>query len=672
MFFFHESRDPDLKRCWFVLGRLGPEMEASLSINGEVLFLFSPHEEFQRRSFNKLTQAARQEVSEEQRRSFGAVRFTPDAHIALIWSRDSALDRNLRVWNADSSSSLAARVPTVSGSSEDIMSGLRTSIATVLALSDLYGGKSPVTGRDFFGRLKTIQTVSSDLRNGRSVGLFGIRRSGKTSLLRELQRREEPSGLALVLSDLESTDTVDDIPRQISKDLVDVLRRMRESRPDIRIGDEREHEVSTFSQLSSRLIRVAERNSDILFVVAVDEIENLHRFARTAPEKVRLFLGSLRRAAQSTNNLSLFFTGITTAFFDQSIIADVDNPLFGFIDPHFLPPFTPAESAELVRELGKLMMLDWSEEALETVHSLVGGFPFLLRDLSSAVRRVALAELPEGWSFTSALKVNKDHVMRTFASWTDDAGRIWSEIVRTLEAYQPIMAEMVKADTEQEISEWRRIGVEGEVAAASLVKLGLLTGGAERRDKRSDCLIALRALGTKPGVALEEVRSRRDLRSLLSSPEGPQLEFKSTARWNLRSNAKDSSIEHAIVKTVAAFLNADGGMLVIGADDNGTPRGLVEDLGTLGGDTDRYERWLLGSLLSEKLGADVVAQHVTFSYATLDDHLLVTLAIRKCQDVVWVSAGNSEELYVRNGNETRLLSGRQAYEFARRREQGTL
>ena len=42
LFYFSESTDPDLRGCWWVLGRLGVDIEKQFAIAGEVLFLFTP------------------------------------------------------------------------------------------------------------------------------------------------------------------------------------------------------------------------------------------------------------------------------------------------------------------------------------------------------------------------------------------------------------------------------------------------------------------------------------------------------------------------------------------------------------------------------------------------------------------------------------------------------
>jgi hypothetical protein len=48
-------------------------------------------------------------------------------------------------------------------------------------------------------------------------------------------------------------------------------------------------------------------------------------------------------------------------------------------------------------------------------------------------------------------------------------------------------------------------------------------------------------------------------------------------RWNIRAGQPDKKMEHVILKTVCGFLNADGGQLLIGVDDDGAVVGLDHD-----------------------------------------------------------------------------------------------
>jgi len=84
------------------------------------------------------------------------------------------------------------------------------------------------------------------------------------------------------------------------------------------------------------------------------------------------------------------------------------------------------------------------------------------------------------------------------------------------------------------------------------------------------------------------------LADLLAVGESQTVEYKSTARWNVHTMQADKQMEHVITKTVCGFLNAEGGSLLIGVDDDGNVRGLADDLQTLGSkaNKDGYELFL--------------------------------------------------------------------------------
>ncbi len=64
---------------------------------------------------------------------------------------------------------------------------------------------------------------------------------------------------------------------------------------------------------------------------------------------------------------------------------------------------------------------------------------------------------------------------------------------------------------------------------------------------------------------------------LISQGEHDKLEFKSTFRWDLRQDKKNPAIEHAALKSVSAFLNSEGGDLLVGVADDGTVLGVEND-----------------------------------------------------------------------------------------------
>jgi type I restriction enzyme R subunit len=74
------------------------------------------------------------------------------------------------------------------------------------------------------------------------------------------------------------------------------------------------------------------------------------------------------------------------------------------------------------------------------------------------------------------------------------------------------------------------------------------------------------------------LRAHRNAEELIQRGESKTLEFKSTLRWSLKEDRQDDkAVTHAVLKTVAAFLNTEGGDLLIGVADDGAIVGIERD-----------------------------------------------------------------------------------------------
>ena len=158
---------------------------------------------------------------------------------------------------------------------------------------------------------------------------------------------------------------------------------------------------------------------------------------------------------------------------------------------------------------------------------------------------------------------------------------------------------------------------------------------------------------------------------LIDGGESDEVEFKSTARWNVHTEQKDDRMEMAIAKTIAGFLNADGGVLVIGVDDDGEPVGLDRDLSLMKApDHDRYQLWLTDHL-EKTLGKPSIAFiAVTFERYRGDDVVLVR--VDPSDRPVFLDepkGGRTADFYVRMGNSTRKLLTDEFADYQRSRWQ---
>ncbi len=68
------------------------------------------------------------------------------------------------------------------------------------------------------------------------------------------------------------------------------------------------------------------------------------------------------------------------------------------------------------------------------------------------------------------------------------------------------------------------------------------------------------------------------LYSLLVRGESKTTEFKQTFSLDISDNTKKSFLEDMVIKTIAAFLNSDGGDLLVGVDDSGQVTGIEHEI----------------------------------------------------------------------------------------------
>jgi Putative DNA-binding domain len=157
------------------------------------------------------------------------------------------------------------------------------------------------------------------------------------------------------------------------------------------------------------------------------------------------------------------------------------------------------------------------------------------------------------------------------------------------------------------------------------------------------------------------------IRGLIAGGESANLEFKSSARWNLKENRADKVMEQIVVKTVAAFLNVEsGGTLLLGVDDSGNVLGLENDYKISGKkNRDSYENWLTTTLLGE-FGKDA-SPLIRITFHEIDGKDVCQLVLKPSPRPIFVKEGIAEHLYIRAGNSTRLLTSREAIEYCKQR-----
>lgn len=163
--------------------------------------------------------------------------------------------------------------------------------------------------------------------------------------------------------------------------------------------------------------------------------------------------------------------------------------------------------------------------------------------------------------------------------------------------------------------------------------------------------------------------ARTSVEALIAQGESATVELKGSARRNQHTGERDQRLELTIAKSVAGFLNADGGTLLIGVADDGQVVGLEGDYAvTNKGNRDGFELWL-HDYLGQRLSVEAL-HDVAVSFEDVDGEDVCRVDVARAKRAVFLAepgGRRTADLYVRLGNSTRRLLTDEAIEYTARR-----
>jgi len=155
-------------------------------------------------------------------------------------------------------------------------------------------------------------------------------------------------------------------------------------------------------------------------------------------------------------------------------------------------------------------------------------------------------------------------------------------------------------------------------------------------------------------TTIYKVGDLRPIAELVKLSESPLLEYKSTFQWDVRQNRKNENLRLSVLKTIAAFLNSEGGTLIIGVEDNGRIFGLAQDLSILSkGTLDQFEQTII-NLVCNCMGASCT-QLLKTRFDILEGKDVCSIDVRKSNKPVFLKSNKGLEFYIRAGNTSRPL-----------------
>lgn len=166
----------------------------------------------------------------------------------------------------------------------------------------------------------------------------------------------------------------------------------------------------------------------------------------------------------------------------------------------------------------------------------------------------------------------------------------------------------------------------------------------------------LRSLVSKP-VKVKD----KPILEIVALGESVNLEFKSTLQWDIVRNEKNKVLRKSVLKTIVAFLNSEGGTLVIGVEDNKSVCGLEFDFALVDHSEDKF-LVLLNNLISDNIGPEF-SSLIKTTIEPINGTKVCKLNVERSLLPAYLRLDNQQEFYIRAGNTSRALEMEEAVNY---------
>ncbi|MBT2242346.1 DUF262 domain-containing protein [Sphingobium sp. BHU LFT2] len=164
------------------------------------------------------------------------------------------------------------------------------------------------------------------------------------------------------------------------------------------------------------------------------------------------------------------------------------------------------------------------------------------------------------------------------------------------------------------------------------------------------------------GSTKAEVAAPANVSELIAGGETGAVEFKSTLRINLHTGQQDEKMHLSALKTMAGFLNAKGGTLLIGVSDSGEVLGLDADSFP---NEDKMGLHLV-NLIKDRIG-DVFLPYIHAHFEDQNGGRILAIRCENGPKAAFVKDGNQQRFFVRGGNATTELMGTSITDYVKQR-----
>jgi len=149
--------------------------------------------------------------------------------------------------------------------------------------------------------------------------------------------------------------------------------------------------------------------------------------------------------------------------------------------------------------------------------------------------------------------------------------------------------------------------------------------------------------------------AKPSIEELIKEGQNQRVEFKPTLGWDVKRQKVNQKLRFAILETITAFMNSEGGYLVIGVAEDGAILGLESELA---GQTPEQLKQTLESRINNRIGA-AFSRVRNVRFKEIEGKYVYTVDVDKAPGPVFMNGLRGIEFYIRSDQKTIPVSDAQ-------------
>lgn len=247
----------------------------------------------------------------------------------------------------------------------------------------------------FFGRRDLIQELVSKHENGENSGIFGLRKTGKTSILYGVMRTLNRKNSLPVFIDCQTLHNLTwnmALHYVVQRIVLDgQLKHELLEKGESRYSNEAEAMLAFEEDLTQIMQVYLKKNILLIF----DEVENItfdtsiSQSWKSGVSFVKFWqiIRSFSQNQKTKRQFTFLIAGTNPRCIEVPSIQKTDNPIFSLFTPHYIEPFSYEQTSEMLSRLGGYMGMRFSPEVVAHLQEDFGGHPLLIRQVCSFIHR---------------------------------------------------------------------------------------------------------------------------------------------------------------------------------------------------------------------------------------------------------------------------------------------